>query len=109
MAAKVKNIKPLAVPGDLWYTVNEITLDNSYVEKGMAVSLGELGFGPEAVHAWTYIVPLTGSEAEATTLGNVSYNGSKFIVTDYKTQKEIAAAKDLSKVKFNAVTFCLAA
>jgi hypothetical protein len=106
MSLTVTAIKGLAVEGDLWYTVNDVTLDNSYAEGGEALTLRELGFGIEAVYSHSAIDVKNLSEAEATTVGPISYDGSKIHVSDYKTQKEMAKEKDLSKVKLRIKTFC---
>ncbi len=106
MAITGKILKPKSVPGDLWYTVSEWTLDNSYALGGEPLTLRELGFGPEAVYLNSSIELLNGTEAEAQPITDLSYDGSKIHVIDGKTQKEVAETKDLSKVKFRITCYC---
>lgn len=85
------------VPGAARSTISEVTLDNSYAEGGEPLTAKELGL--RIVDSATCFVK-NGSEAEATAVGSVYYDTSaaKLIVNDYKTQKPMAGAKDLSKV-----------
>jgi len=85
------------VPGAERRTVTEVTLDTEYKEKGEELTAKELGL---TTVNFAHCVVKNGSEAEATTVGTVWYDAEKSIlhVNDQKTQKEMAAGKNLEKV-----------
>lgn len=87
-----------------FYTSTIVKLDNSYLEGGEPLSAAQLGL---AVVDEAICFPTNGSEAEATAVGEIRYSTSaeKLIVMDYKTQKEMAKEKDLSKVLVRVVAF----
>lgn len=100
--ATVTNVKPIGVPGDLWYAVNEVTLDTSYPTGGEAISLQDLGFGPEAVHLFTIATIKTpAGEVNQT---NVNYDGSKLLVYN-ETPAQVANEANLNGTKVQLVTF----
>jgi hypothetical protein len=90
--------KPVAViPGAERRTRTELTLDNSSPAEGYSVTPTQLGL---RVVTDADCSIKAGSEAEATTVGGATYDPAtkKLVVLDYKTQKPMAAGKDLSKV-----------
>jgi hypothetical protein len=102
MAVSVSSVKAASNTG--FYTVTDVTLDNSYAEGGESLTAVQLGLA--AVDYATCIVK-NGSEAEATAVGSVIYDSTKelLVVNDYKTQKALAGAKDTSKVVVRVVAF----
>lgn len=97
MAVSTKRISKGTVPGAGRRSVTEVTLDSSYQENGEPLTAKELGLRRVTD---AFCIVKNGSEAEATTVGSAWYEPAKALlhVNDYKTQKEMASAKDLSKV-----------
>lgn len=104
MGLTVKRLtNPISV-GSAFMAAIEATGDNSYAEGGEALTPAE--FGLQSIdHAICIVKTL--SEAEATTVGSVWYEPAKALlhVNDYKTQKELAKEKDLSKVVVQVTAF----
>jgi hypothetical protein len=89
------------VPGSRRQTVSTVTLDNSYAAEGEPITAEELGLKRII---WGLAVLLAGSESETVEVGFVSFvkktdTTAVIQAFNYKTQKEIASTKDLSKVK----------
>src|SRR3954471_23716707 len=89
--------KTAKVPGSEKRTLTEVTLDNSYATGGEPLTPTQLGLRTVDFAACSV---KTFSEAEATAVGTVWYDtaNQKLVVNDYKTQKQMAEGKDLSKV-----------
>jgi hypothetical protein len=92
------------VPGSERRSITEVTMDNSYAENGEALSAAELGL---RTVDFAYCNVKNGSESEAVAVGSCWYDATnaKLRVNDYKTQKEMAAGKDLSKVVIRVYAF----
>jgi hypothetical protein len=102
MAVSVSSVKAAANTG--FYTVTDVTLDNSYAEGGEPLTPAQLGL--QSVDYATCLVK-NGSEAEATAVGSCWYDmtNSKLVVNDYKTQKALAKEKDVSKVVIRVMAY----
>jgi hypothetical protein len=101
MAVSTTIVNTARVPGDRRQVVAEVTLDNSYETGGEPVTAEEFGL-KRISYGWA--MALSGTEAEATELNFVAFvrkteTTGVIEAYNYKTQKPIAAGKDLSKVK----------
>lgn len=87
-----------------FYTVTDVTLDNSYQENGESLTAAQLGL---AAVDFAQCTVKNGSEAEATAVGPCYYDPTKelLVVNDYKSQKPLAKEKDLSKVVVRVLAF----
>lgn len=102
MAVAVSNtIAPRTAP---FYTVTTVTLDSSYEEGGEKLTAAQLGLA-SVDHALCGIKNPT--EAEATPIMAPWYDASagRLHLNDSKTQKELAAAKNLEKVTVVVTAF----
>jgi hypothetical protein len=105
--ATVTNIKPIGVPGDLYYTVNDVTL-GEYATGGVAVSLSDLGFGKEAVFSYAVVTLKDTGESEVVPTTLV-YDGAKlsaFGVVAEAAAAEVADEADLSEVVATVTCYC---
>lgn len=95
------------VPGNDWRAVVTWVGDASYLLAGEPLTLKECGFGPEAVfsHANTLFVQNLSEQAvfRPTT---ARYDGTKVHLFDDVTGKELAEAKDVSKVTVQFEIVC---
>jgi len=105
MAVTTKEIKGLGVPGDLWYTVREVTFDSSYAEGGEPLSLTELGFGPEA--QFVYADCATVAVGGTVNVVSAEYDGTKLHLYD-ETPAEVASGSNVGSVKVVVTTYCKA-
>lgn len=101
MAVSATIVDTARVPGARRQSVVEVTLDNSYATEGEPITAEELGLKRII---WGIALPLTGTESETTELNFVVFERKTDTTAvikafNYKTQKEIASTKDLSKVK----------
>lgn len=101
MAVSATVIDNARVPGARRQTVTEVTLDNSYAAEGEPITAAELGL---TRITWGLAWLLTGSESETVEVNFVVFvkktdTTAVIQAWNYKTQKEIASTKDLSKVK----------
>lgn len=106
MALTISNVKPIQVPGKLYFTVNKVVLDNSYAAEGEPLTLQELGFGKEAVFSHADCQVENKSEQAVYVPNTATYDGAKVHVWDAATGKEVAGTKDLSKVTVVIECFC---
>ena len=105
--ATVTNVKPLGVPGDLYYTINDVTL-GEYATGGVSVSLGELGFGSEAVFKNAVVTLKEVGESEIIPTA-LSYDGEKlsaYGVLAEAAVAEVANEGDLSEVVVTVTCYC---
>lgn len=104
MAVSTKIVDTARVPGSRRQTVSEVTLDSSYLENGEPLTPKELGLTSVA---WAFCLILNGSESETVEVGWAKYNVSKELleVFNYKSQKQIASTKDLSKLVVQVVAY----
>lgn len=108
MSLTIASVRPTFIPGNLYATVNTVTLDNSYEANGELLTLQELGFGKEAVYSHSDCSVENKSEQATYIPNTASYDGAKLHVFDAATGKELASTKDLSKVKVTVECFCTA-
>jgi hypothetical protein len=89
--------------GSDYYSITQVTLDNSYAEGGETVSARELGLRRVI---WATCDVLAGSESEEW-LAFATYTPSteKVHLFSSKTGKELVKEKDLSKVVVQVVAF----
>lgn len=97
MAVTTTIIDQPRIPGARRQVVAEVLLDSSYLENGEPLTAAELGLKRVV---WGHCHIINGSESETVEVGWARYNASKEVIEvfNYKTQKAIASAKDLSKV-----------
>lgn len=104
MAVSTTISKTAKVPGSQRRTVSTVTLDSSYAENGEPLTAAELGLSSVD---YAHCQLLTGSEAEAVDVGWANYNVEKSLLEVYegKSQKQMAATKNLEKVKVQVIAF----
>ncbi len=99
MAATVSSVQSAAHPQ--FYTVTDVTLDNSYAEGGEEVTAAQLNL---ASVDFAICNILNGSESEEW-VSEAYYSAGKVHLISAKTGKEVAKEKDMSKVKVRVLAF----
>lgn len=85
-----------------FFTITEVTFDNSYASGGELLTPAELGLA--TVHDSICTI-VTGSESSTLRPTNAYYKEEKLHLIDSATGKEIEATKDMSKVVVKVFAF----
>ncbi len=106
MAVKAEIRTREKVPGAERKTVTHVTCDTEYAEKGEPLTAKELGL-TKVNESNCQLV--NGSESETVEVGWANYNEDKALLElwNWKTGKQIAAGKDVSKVIVKVTAFGL--
>lgn len=95
------------MPGSRRQTVCTVQLDSEYAAEGEPITAAELGL---TRIDWAFCLPLQASESETVEFGFAKYE-VKTATTgvirayNYKSQKEVATGKDVSKVILQIVAY----
>lgn len=104
MSVSVTNVQTARTPGDLYYSIKEVTLDASYAEGGESLTARELGLR-RVVFAQCEVQHGTESSTIRAVSAYYTPSTAKIHLIDSATGKEVEATKDLSKVVVRVVAF----
>ena len=96
MSLTVKSIKPAGIVKFL--TVTEVTFASSYTSEGETFTAANAGLG-SIDHAWCTIVHGDEAKTSEQFVSECWYEGGKLHLLDAKTGVEVAAGKNMEKVK----------
>lgn len=104
MSVAVANVQTPRPPGDLFYSVKEVTLDSSYASEGEPLTAKELGLR-RVVYAICEVLHGTESSTVRAVTAYYIPSTEKIHLIDSATGKEVEATKDLSKVVVQVIAF----